>query len=51
MNITISCEKKFEKDDYIVEEIENIECSDIKERNMRINIRFMLQNFTLDISK
>ena len=51
MNITISCEKKFEEDPNIVKEIETIEGGDIKAGNMRINIKIRLQNFTIDNNK
>ena len=51
MNISISCEKKFEKDPNIIEELGNIEGSDIKPGIMTINIKFNLYNFTIDSSK
>ena len=51
MNISISCEKKFEKDPNIIEEYGNIEGSDIKPGIMTINIKFNLYNFTIDSSK
>ena len=51
MNITISCEKKFDKDPNIVEEIEEFEGGDIKKGIMRINIKFNLQDFKLDDKK
>ena len=51
MNIAISCDKQFEKDPNIVEEIEKIDGGDIKAGNMRISIKFNLHNFTLDSSK
>jgi len=51
MNITISCEKKFEKDPNIVEKIDEFEGGDIKEGDMRINIKFKLKDFKLDDKK
>ena len=45
MNLTISCEKKFEKNENIIEEFEG---GDIKEGDMRINIQFKLREFNLD---
>ena len=48
MNIIISCEKKFDKDPNIIEEIEEFEGGDIKEGDMRINIQFKLREFNLD---
>ena len=51
MNITISCEKKFEKDPNIIEEIEEFEGGDIKQGNMTINIKFNLRDFKLDEKK
>ena len=51
MNITISCEKKFEEDPNIIEEIEEFEGGDIKQGNMAINIKFNLRDFKLDEKK
>ena len=51
MNITISCEKKFDKDPNIIEEIEEFEGGDIKQGIMRINVKFNLQDFKLDDKK
>ena len=51
MNITISCEKKFENDPNIVEKIDEFEGGDIKEGDMRINIKFKLKDFKLDDKK
>ena len=51
MNIIISCEKKFEKDPNIIEEIEDFEGGNIKEGNMKINIQFNLSDFILDYNK
>ena len=48
MNIIISCEKKFEKDPNIIEEIEDFEGGNIKEGNMKINIKFNHLDFKLD---
>ena len=51
MIITISCEKKFESDDEIDDCIETIEGSDIKEGNIKINIKINLNNITIDRTK
>ena len=51
MNIIISCEKKFDKDPNIIKEIEEFEGGDIKEGNMRIDIKFNLRDFKLDFKK
>ena len=51
MNIIISCEKKFKYDPNIIEEIEEFEGGDIKEGNMRIDIKFNLRDFKLDFKK
>ncbi len=51
MNIEISCEKKFEKDPNIIEEYNTIDGSDIKPGIMRINVKFDLNNFTMDSTK
>ena len=51
MNIILSCEKKFDKDPNIIKEIEEFEGGDIKEGNMRIDIKFNLRDFKLDFKK
>jgi len=52
MNLILSCKKKFEKDDNIIEQIgDDIDGSDIKQGIIRINIKFSLHNFRLDNEK
>jgi len=52
MNLILSCKKKFDKVENVIEQIgDDIDGSDIKEGIIRINIQFSLNNFRLDNGK